>query len=321
MEQRLILINPEGDAEPTTLQSEPTPLELPNTGYIASVVSLNDVAAQTESGDVRRLVQWINDSDHVGKIRFFAHGNQSGQVSMPTGSSNKDWDRVWPQDLVKWLCQNGLAQKDQGFLSDLGRKVARVVSQLKGLVTVCLHFCYAGKQTPEHGQPTLLRSAVDRVAQELTNANLRSIKVTGCADPVAIRPSNDVISREARIAANNVALVRRRLAGDRNPTWLSVAQSTTKDVLRVLPKKVVKQMEDAIPGLPLHEVSRLSWSALEIMFQELQGDVEQLVYDDMIGPYPKESLPGQWGQYLTLPDGTRKWNRLQGIQEKFERVS
>jgi len=83
---------------------------LPPQGYVATCLSVIDMATPTNTPDDRALVAWINDPAHVGKLRINAHGNGMGQFGMADGAG-ADF-KVFYRDadaVVAWLAANGLA--------------------------------------------------------------------------------------------------------------------------------------------------------------------------------------------------------------------
>jgi hypothetical protein len=110
MKELSYLINPVpiNLQEPTHLSSDSITEKLPKTGLIASVVRIPDVDHKKEDNDIKRLVEWVNDPNHAGKVRFNAHGDDGGKVLMYTDSTEKRHDWVTADELVNWLVANGL---------------------------------------------------------------------------------------------------------------------------------------------------------------------------------------------------------------------
>ena len=155
---------------------------LPPTGYVATCISVIDMATPTNTVDDRALVAWINDPAHVGKLRINAHGNGMGQVGMADGMGS-DY-KVFYQNadaVVTWLVANGLAAVTTARADSLAGK-----KNTNGLITVNLAVCMGARSgtTPAElnwgatNTKPADGSAADKVARALAKAGLKGVEVT-----------------------------------------------------------------------------------------------------------------------------------------------
>jgi hypothetical protein len=294
------LVDPAYSLVPRHLGSKPTPPKLPNQGVTSSAVSLVDVEAKQESEDIKRLVAWVNHEEHVGKVRFNAHGLAGGKVLMPAAANSGLEDVIQAQELVHWLCKNGLKQEG---LVHWGRAAKRSMGmQLKGLVTICLDFCHAGKVG---GRQSNILSAIDQVAGALKAANLYSIRVTGCAEPVAIRPTPEQNRQEVR-------LLLRALDG------LGEAD-LRREVKELLAMKELNTSQAQARGVTCtpNMVDTLPLDMLKELVKDLEGLLFALKEDKYGPPDARDSRPGQWGKVVEYPDGSERWFRLAKTEGKL----
>ena len=157
----------------------------PTRGHVAMIEKLDAVKDHKRSERVTRLIKWVNDEAHLGKIRINCHGDGRGQVGMPSKSGDELY--VGAAHLVAWLLANGLTDV-------ANRSKKRRSNENRGLATISLALCMAGmsgvkksklnfRQTSSRAAPG---SVIAVVVGELKKAKLRGIEVTGSNEIVKV---------------------------------------------------------------------------------------------------------------------------------------
>lgn len=169
----LNLITPRFAMGPTFIY--PVPLgstPLPHTGWVASMVRIDQILNRQRDKDFQALVAWVDSPVHVGKLRVNVHGNLDGTFTMG------DRRHVYGDQLIDWLAANQL--KEVQWTSS-GKK------RSSGLVTLALFACYSARYGAEsvaggaNGTSGSLvpGSAMARVVSGLRRHKLHGIEVTG----------------------------------------------------------------------------------------------------------------------------------------------
>ncbi len=110
---------------------------LPDKGVVASTVTLDDIEFEFSDTPFENLVQWVNNPQHVGKLRVNCHGDGCGRMGMKNSSGGLDW--VAAGYIVKWLWANGLRSNNSAAADSLaGQK------RTKGLVTIAVAAVHGG---------------------------------------------------------------------------------------------------------------------------------------------------------------------------------
>jgi hypothetical protein len=178
-----LLLNPKDHVRPGIVQRKPIGDKgLPAQGYVASCLTVIDMASGIKDPDDRAIIAWVNDPGHIGKVRVNAHGNGMGQIGMADGAP-PDF-RVFyrnANEIVSWMVANGLAPVGSPSQKSLaGSKNSR------GLITFNLAVCMGARHDKE---PATLNywqtnstpapgSAARLIAEALGKAGLKGIEVT-----------------------------------------------------------------------------------------------------------------------------------------------
>jgi|GEM_PF-5460870 len=295
--QLLNLISPEDAPAPTWLTAKPTPMALPQTGYIASAVKIGEVDGAVRSEDVRRIIEWVNDPEHIGKIRVNSHGMPGGRLQMNKAPFSGDATQTMAARLAFWLAANGLSQHGS---NPLWRSIVASVMRPTGVATICLAICRGGVAATVGSE---LRSAVDQLVDQLKTLGLRDIYITGSTDDIRVRPSEEAMERTLKVQSSMD--VRR---------FEAVNLST--DELRAL----VKGRLPRLHSTALARLNRTTLEKVDVLPHDLLVDfwMELLVAEALVGSmaqYPADSLPGQWGT-MVGPEGNQRWRRLTKFTEK-----
>ena len=173
------------DIKGTLSRGNTSSSSLPDTGYVASAVSITDIRNHTFNLDVKNAVEWVSDTYHVGKIRINAHGDTDGGIMfMHRSNGDKSPDLCHFFRIADWLEANKLKHLDL-------RGMWRTLGKAHGISTINLAVCHSSKtRDSQAANIGLLLSGVDQVAERLKKLDYTSISVTGHADPFSVVPSD-----------------------------------------------------------------------------------------------------------------------------------
>lgn len=177
------LVAPDDLRMPGPIHALPLPPDLPDAGYVASMVTVTDLAARTIHPTTQALAAWVNDPAHIGKLRVNAHGDGVGQIGMADGTGAL-FPVTWvnASEIVAWLAANGLA----AIPTARGDSLAGSKNQ-RGLITVNLAVCMGGRSGVTPATMNFLQtnsnpapgSAVDQIARACAARGMTGIEVTG----------------------------------------------------------------------------------------------------------------------------------------------
>jgi hypothetical protein len=177
-----MLVTPTNLVAPGIITGLPSPPQgLPNQGYVASALTIQDMATPVVSHQFQELVAWINDAGHLGKMRVNAHGDGMGQIGMSDGVAPLPVHYRDAASLVAWMVANGLAPAGGPTVRSLAGS-----KQSRGLVTLNLAVCMGGRYdvTPaslnlwQTNSSPALNSAADRIARAFGQNRLSGIEIT-----------------------------------------------------------------------------------------------------------------------------------------------
>ena len=141
---------------------------LPDRGFVATVVPLDQLKERDPS--YQKLIAWVSDTDHIGKVRFNCHGQPGGIMVMNKDAIGVREPTAQPANMLSYfLANNGMKQ----LKLERWRDYYRSMGISHGISTVNLNFCYGGLAG------ATLPSAVDDVASWLGKLGYKFVRITG----------------------------------------------------------------------------------------------------------------------------------------------
>jgi hypothetical protein len=297
---RVLLVSNLATTGPGSISWDGDTGQLPTVGYVGVALK----ASELKNGDQRftPLVEWVSATDHIGKVRLNAHGQEGGLIFMRDGVSQS----IPANNIANgtmfacFLIQCGLENAS-------GTKAARFFNTMRGIATITLALCHSGKSSSG------VKSAVQMVAHTLGEQDFTDIDVTGSANTMAVRPSDDLVDQFMNIKADQQASGFRHL----------------------LESYLLYQLDDAAvtwtQGVSEADVDQ-STRALLLQYQHFGRPTVLPASNDLVdlitacykaklvsgtsSRFPPMSKPGQLGHYVQKGD-VQEWVRLKDSDEKI----
>ena len=150
----------------------------PETGYVVDAVVVPHIQQNLSNDYLERLIKWISNKDHIGKMRISAHGSEFGRLVVRRASRAEE--KASGEEIASWLKECGLKPMDTASSG---------IQNVKGLVALCVAICYAGRhgETPpsvaaDGAAQAAVGSTIECVVRRLRIDELYGIEVTGTSE-------------------------------------------------------------------------------------------------------------------------------------------
>jgi hypothetical protein len=180
------------------IRADVVPAQLPAKGYVALPIKIGDIRRPSRDPVAARLVEWVNDTSHVGKLRINCHGEPTGGL-MFMKSPQRSVDACFFRSIASWLKLHGLRN---GMMS---RQFCRSQGWGHGLSTITLSVCHSALPRQPSAASNEARSGVEQVAETLVEEGCDGIEVTGHVAPLSVVPSELALTNLAVEAATTTA--------------------------------------------------------------------------------------------------------------------
>ena len=198
------------------------PKVLPDKGFIAMGLKISELTNSKKVNDGHaRLISWVSDPEHKGKLRINSHGAGAGRIYMHKEKKNLAGKNMVDEchigNLPQWLKSHTLQEKPKKNEPWLWVIPSTSVVRERGLVTICLCLCHAADKKYTSGNIEDL-SCVDTVALLLKQHGFTGIEVTGAMNTVTVVQSREQLRM--------VALLKLKAENNADPTLKEIDDNT-----------------------------------------------------------------------------------------------